>query len=134
MTTQNFSSIIPNQWFTVAQVSLLNGEIFNDSAAATALFKLNFNLSDPNRTGTADVLMELINTPNTPDRVESADRVKITNPSTNLVVTIDGINYRLEVSWQNLDPSTGMVSGNEFYVFEGAMATGVLRARFFSDR
>jgi hypothetical protein len=134
LTTQNFTSIQPGSWFSVGDVSLLNGEIFNDTAANSVVFALNFNVSDPAHTGTANIELQLINTANTSDRLASADIVKLSNPVTDLVVTIDGINYRLEVSWQNIDPTTGVVNGNEFLVFEGGTAQGRLRARFVSDR
>lgn len=134
LTTQDFTGIQPNTWFNVGNVSLLNGEIFNDTAANSVVLALNFNISNPASTGTANIELQLINTPNSADRTASADIVKLANPVTDLVVNIDGINYRLEVSWQNTNPSTGLVSGNEFLVFEGGTAEGRLRARFVSDR
>lgn len=134
LNTQNFSSIQPNTWFNVGNVSLLNGEIFNDTAATSVVLAINFNISNPAHTGTANIGLQLINTPNSADRTASADVVKLANPVTNLVVTIDGINYRLEVSWQNTNPTTGLVNGNDFLVFEGGTAQGRLRARFVSDR
>jgi hypothetical protein len=134
LTTQNFSNILPGSWFSVGDVSLLNGEIFNDTAANSVVFAINFNVSDPAHSGTANIELQLVNTANTSDRLASADIVKLSNPVTDLVVTIDGINYRLEVSWQNTDPTSGVVNGNDFLVFEGGTAQGRLRARFVSDR
>ena len=141
LTTKSFSAAQPNQWFSLADVALRNGEIFNNSGADKLRLQLNLNISNPAYVGTANIELETINTPtvfvagtNTPDRLKSADIVKFSDPKTNVVVVIDGINYRLEVSWQSSDPTTGVVSGNDFLVFEGGTASGSLRARFVSDR
>jgi hypothetical protein len=141
ITRQSFSSVLPNTLFNLASVSLKNGEIFNSSGADSMRLQLSLNMSNPAYVGTADIELQMINTPtafvpgtNTPDRVKSADIVRIGNPRTNVVITIDGINYRMEVSWQSSDPTTGVVSGNDFLVFEGGTASGRLRARFVSDR
>jgi hypothetical protein len=75
----------------------------------------------------------LISTENTSDRLASADIVQLLNPSTDFTVTIDGVTYRLELSWATLDPGAGVVQGNQFLIYEGSTAQAQLRARFKSN-
>jgi hypothetical protein len=141
MTVASFNAVQPNQWFNLASVSLKNGEITNDSGASSLRVQMNLNISNPSYSGTANIDLELVDTStvliqgtNSPDKLKSADIVRLSNPKTSLVIAIDGINYRLEVSWQSGDPTAGVVSGNDFLVFEDGTASGNLRARFVSDR
>jgi hypothetical protein len=72
-----------------------------------------------------------INTPNDPaNPVESADGVELTTPTTNFTVLIGGVTYRLELSWETLDPANSIVQGNQFLIYEGATAAASLRGRF----
>ncbi len=129
----NFNSIQPNTWFTAGSITMLNGEIYNNSDANAVTLKLDFNLSDPpSQSGTAEIRLDLVNTPNSADRMTSADIVRLANPVTDFTMTIDGVTYRLEVRWQSTDPSAGVVQGSEFLIFEGATASGRLQARFVS--
>ena len=133
-TAQPFTSALPNQWFTLGDITLLNGEIFNDTAATGVTLNLSINMGEPSLSGVANVALDLINTTNSEDRLASADVVQLRNPASNLTVTIEGISYRLELAWQNVDPVTGVVNGNEFLIFEGGTASGRLRGRWVSDR
>lgn len=131
-----FGSIQPNSWFNAGTISLLNGEIFNNTDARSAKLNLNFNLSAPaGQSGTAEVQLDFVNTSNSADRLASADIVRLANPSTNFTMTIEGVTYRLDVRWQSTDPSAGVVQGGgaEFLVFEGGTASGRLQARFVSN-
>ncbi len=135
-TASNFSNIQPNTWFNAGIISLLNGEIFNDTDAHAVTLNLDFSLSNPpSQNGTAEIRLDLINTPNSADRLASADIVRLASPSTNFTMTIDGVTYRLEVRWVSTDPSAGVVqsSGADFLVFEGGTASGRLQARFVSN-
>ena len=48
-------------------------------------------------------------------------------------VTIDGVQYRLELQWVSKDPTSSVVQGNNLLVYEGANAAVELRARFTSN-
>ncbi len=131
-----FNGVQPNTWFTAGTVSLLNGEIFNNSDARSVTLQLNFNLTDPpSQSGSAQVVLDLVNTANGADRMSSADIVRLANPNTDFTMTIGGVDYRLEVRWLSTDPSSGVVqsNGRDFLVFEGATASGRLQARFVSN-
>ncbi|MDB6007154.1 MAG: hypothetical protein JWR15_4141, partial [Prosthecobacter sp.] len=75
----------------------------------------------------------LVSTNNTSDRLASADIVQLLNPTTDFTVTIDGVQYRLELEWVTKDPTSSVVQGNNLLVFEGADASVELRARFTSN-
>ena len=133
-TAQPFSSVAPNTWFNVGDMTMLNGTTFNDSEATSVSLSLNFTLTDPIFTGNATIQLGLISTANSNDRIASADIVKLMNATTNFTMTFDGITYRLEVAWESTDPSGGLVQGTEFLIFEGGQASGRLRGRLVSDR
>ena len=95
---------------------------------------VNLNLTDPAEVGIVHLDLGLISTDNSSDRLASADIVELRNPSTDFTINIDGVEYRLELSWVTLDPGAGVVQGNQFLVFEGASAAAQLRARFVSDQ
>lgn len=131
---QPFSAIAPNNWFNVGDITMLNGNTFNDSEATSVTLSLNFTLTDPAFTGSASIELGLISTPNSSDRMASADIVQLMNARTDFTMTFDGITYRLEVGWESTDPAAGLVQGTEFLIFEGGQATGRLRGRFVSNR
>jgi len=133
-TAQPFSAVAPNNWFSVGDITMLNGNTFNDSEATAVSLSLNFALTDPAFVGTAVIQLGLISTPNSNDRIASADIVQLMNATTNFTMTFDDITYRLEVAWESTDPAAGLVQGTEFLIFEGGQASGRLRGRFVSDR
>ncbi len=133
-TRQPFDTIIPNTWFSLGGLVMLNGTTFYSSEADGVTLSININLSDPAQTGVVHVNLGLISTENSSDRTASADIVELRNPSTDFTVVIDGVTYRLELSWATLDPGAGVPRGNQFLVYEGASASAELRARFVSDR
>ena len=129
-TKANFNQITPNTWFSVGQMTMLNGTTFYSSEATGVTLSLDFQISNPSQNGVAHLNLNLISTDNSADRTASADIVEIQNPQTDFVVTIEGVEYRLELGWVNLDPSTGQAQGNQFLVYEGAQASAQIRARF----
>ncbi len=129
----SFNSIQPNAWFTAGNISMLNGEIYDNSDASSVTLQLDFNLNAPaGQNGTAQIQLELVSTPNTSDRLTSADIVRLANPTTDFTQTIEGVTYRLELRWRSTNPSAGVVQGAEFLIFEGGTASGQLQARFVS--
>lgn len=131
---QPFSAVAPNNWFNVGDITMLNGNTFNDSEATAVSLSLNFTLTDPAFSGTANIQLGLISTPNSSDVLASADIVQLMNATTDFTMTFEGTTYRLEVAWESTDPAGGLVQGTEFLIFEGGQASGRLRARFVSDR
>jgi type II secretory pathway pseudopilin PulG len=129
-----FESIQPNTWFNLGDMLMLNGTTFYDSEAGSVTLSLNLSISSPPQTGVVHVDLGLISTENTSDRLASADIVELRNPSTDFTVTIDGVIYRLELSWVTLDPGAGVVQGNQFLIYEGSTARAELRARFKSNQ
>jgi len=129
-----FETITPNTWFNLGDLVILNGTTFYNSEADGVTLSINFNLTEPAQAAVVHINLGLISTDNTSDRLASADIVELRNPTTDLKVTVDGVEYRLELSWATLDPGAGVVQGNQFLVFEGASASAVLRGRFVSNR
>ncbi|WP_409215008.1 choice-of-anchor K domain-containing protein [Prosthecobacter sp.] len=133
-TRASFDTITPNTWFKFGEVMMLNGTTFYNSEATGVTLSVNLTLTQPALNFTTHIDLGLTSTENTSDRLASADSVQLTNPTTDVRVTIDGVEYRLELSWATLDPGAGVVQGNKFLIFEGATATAELRARFTSNR
>lgn len=132
-TRASFDTITPNTWFKFGDMTLLNGTTFYDSEATQVSLTVNLNMSQPALDFTSTIDFGLTSTENTSDRTASADIVELKTPTTDVRITIDGVEYRLELSWANLDPGSGFVQGNKFYIYEGAAATAELRARFTSN-
>jgi hypothetical protein len=131
--SKNFSTVQANTPFALGELTLINGTTFNDSEAEAATLRLNLNFTEPTLNRTVDVNFKLTNTENSSDRLASADIVELSNPSP-LSVTIEGVNYTLQLSWVTLDPGAGVVRGAKFLVFEGASAKAELRAILVPNR
>lgn len=132
-TPATFNSITPNTWFDFGAMQILNGTTFYNSEATGVTLTVNLNLTQPTISATTHVDLGLVSTPNTSDRLASADIVQLINPTTDFTVNIDGVQYRLELQWVSLDPSSSVVQGNNLLVYEGATAAVELRARFTSN-
>ena len=133
-TPESFDTIVPNTWFKFGEMMMLNGTTFYNSEATGVTLSVNLNLSQPSLDFITHIDLGLTSTENTSDRLASADVVELKNPTTDVRVTIDGVEYRLELAWTTLDPGAGVVQGNKFLIFEGATAKAELRARFTSNR
>jgi len=133
-TRKPFDAIVPNIWFALGDLLLLNGTTFYDSEAAAVTLSINLNLTEPAQSAVIHVNLGLISTENSSDRTASADIVELRNPNTGFSVDIDGVNYRLELSWATLNPGAGVAQGNKFLVYEGSSAQAELRARFVPNR
>ena len=133
-TRKPFDTIVPNTWFALGGLVMLNGTTFYDSEADGVTLSINLDISDPAKSGVVHVNLGLVSTENTSDRNASADIVELRNPSTDFTVQVDGVTYRLELGWATLDPGAGVPRGNQFLVYEGSSASAELRARFVSDR
>lgn len=133
-TKATFDTITPNTWFKFGDMIMLNGTTFYDSEATAVSLTVNLSMTQPALNFVTNIDLGIVSTDNTSDRNASADIVELINPTTDVRITIDGIEYKLELSWANLDPGSGFVQGNKFYIYEGASATAELRARFTSNR
>lgn len=133
-TRENFESVEPNTWFNLGSLVMLNGTTFYDSEAGSVTLSLNLGLTQPEHAGVVHINLGLVSTENTSDRQSSADIVELRNPSTDFRLTLEGVEYRLELGWESLDTNAGWVQGNQFFIYEGAAATAQLRARFVSNR
>ena len=133
-TRESFNTVTPNTWFKFGEMMMLNGTTFYNSEASGVTLTVDLSMTEPSLSFTTDIEFALTSTENTSDRLASADVVEIKNPTTDVRVTIDGIEYRLELSWATLDPGAGVVQGNKFLIYEGATAQAELRARFTSNR
>lgn len=129
-----FDTIVPNTWFKFGELMMLNGTTFYNSEATGVTLSVNLNLTQPALNFTTHISLGFESTENTSDRLASADSVELKNPTTDVLITIDGVQYRLELSWATLDPGAGVVQGNKFLIFEGSTAQAELRARFTSNR
>ncbi|WP_075089009.1 choice-of-anchor K domain-containing protein [Verrucomicrobium spinosum] len=86
------------------------------------------------QSGTIDINFTMVSTPNTSDRLASADTVTVQNPTTSFKVTTGGVTYTLQVRLVSLDADSGVVSGNTFYIYEGASARAALVGKFVSNK
>ena len=129
----DLEAVQPNTWFGLGSMELVNGTTFYNSEANAVTLSLMLNLTDPPKSAVVHIDLGLVSTANSGDTNASADVVELRNPNTDFAVTIDGIEYRLELSWESLDPSAGVVQGGQFLVFEGATAKAQLRGRFVSN-
>ena len=132
-TPESFDTITPNTWFKFGEMQMLNGTTFYNSEATGVTLSVNLALSQPSVNFTTHIDLGLTSTENTSDRLASADIIELKSPATDVRVTIDGLEYRLELAWTTLDPGAGVVQGNKFLIFEGATAKAELRARFTSN-
>ncbi|MDB6137904.1 MAG: hypothetical protein JWO94_976, partial [Verrucomicrobiaceae bacterium] len=132
-TKNDFTGVQPNTPFSLGTLVMLNGTTFNNSEATSVTLHLTLTFTNPPATKTVDIPLSLISTPNSNDRMASADIVQITSPSAGVAISIDGVNYTLNLSWASLDPGAGVVQGNQFLVFEGATATAQLQGTLTSD-
>jgi hypothetical protein len=133
-TKTDFTGATPNTWFSLGNLQMLNGNTFNQSEATSATLALNLNLTNPASSGVVNIDFGFVSTENSSDQLASADIVELRSPLTNFTVDIGGVTYRLELSWETLNPGTGVVDGNNFLIYEGATAQARLRARFVPNR
>ena len=130
-----FSGVAPNTDFTMGELIILNGTTFNDSEATSVTLKLTLALTQPvTQNGTVNVNFTMLSTPNTSDRLASADTVTVANPTTSFTVVQGGVTYTLSLKLVNLDPDSGVVTGNTFYIYEGASARAALVGKFTSNK
>jgi len=132
-TPATFDKITPNTWFDFGALMILNGTTFYNSEATGVTLTVNLTLTQPSISVTTYINLGLVSTSNTSDRLASADIVQLLNPTTDFTITIDGVQYRLELEWVSKDPASSLVQGNNLLVYEGANAAVELRARFTSN-
>ncbi len=133
-TKTDFTGAAPNTWFSLGNLQMLNGNTFNESEATSAALALNLNLTNPASSGVVNINFGFVSTENSSDLLASADIVELRSPLTNFTVDIGGVSYRLELSWETLNPGTGVVDGTNFLIYEGVTAQARLRARFVPNR
>lgn len=133
-TPGTFETITPNVWFELGDLVMLNGTTFYNSEASAVTLSINLNLTEPAHSTVVHINLGLISTENTDDKLASADIVELRNPNTDFKVTVDGVEYRLELSWETRDAGAGVVQGNQFFVYETATASAVLRGRFVPNK
>lgn len=131
----NFSGVAANTDFNLGEMVILNGTTFNDSEATSTTLRLTMALTQPvTQSGTLNINLTMVSTPNTSDRLASADTVTVQNPTTSFTVTTGGVTYTLQVRLVSLDADSGVVSGNTFYIYEGASARAALVGKFVSNK
>ena len=133
-TKTDFTGAAPNTWFSLGNLQMLNGNTFNESEATSATLALNMNLTNPASSGVVNINFGFVSTENSSDLLASADIVELRSPLTSFTVDIGGVSYRLELSWETLNPGTGVVDGTNFLIYEGVTAQARLRARFVPNR
>ena len=133
-TPNDFETITPNVWFDLGDLVMLNGTTFYNSEANGVTLSISLNLTEPAHATVVHINLGLISTENTDDKLASADIVELRNPNTDFKVTVDGVEYRLELGWATQDAGAGVVQGNQFLVYETATASAVLRGRFVPNK
>ncbi|MDB6072811.1 MAG: hypothetical protein JWO89_451, partial [Verrucomicrobiaceae bacterium] len=132
-TQTGFSGVAPNTPFSLGTLVMLNGTTFNNSEATSVTLHLTLTFTNPPATQNVDIPLNLISTENSNDRTASADIVELAHPNAGVAVTVEGVSYTLNLSWQSLDPSAGVVQGNQFLIYEGASATAQLQGTLVSN-
>jgi len=134
-TRAGFNGVAANTDFSLGELTILNGTTFNDSEATSTTLKLVLSITDPVvQSGTINLNYTMSSTPNTSDRLASADTVTLANPTTSFAVNIGGVTYTLQVRIESMDVESGVVTGNTFYVYEGASARARLVGKFLSNK
>lgn len=132
---QPFNNVAPNTDFTLGELVILNGTTFNDSEATAATLSMTLTLTQPvHKEQTIALNLTMVSTSNSSDRLASADIVTLNTPVTAFTVSTGGVTYTLQVKLVNLDETSGTVSGNTFYIYEGASARATLVGRFVSNK
>ncbi|WP_038162818.1 choice-of-anchor K domain-containing protein [Verrucomicrobium sp. BvORR106] len=130
-----FGGAAANTEFSLGELMILNGTTFSDSEATSATLRLTLALTQPvTQNGTVNINYTMVSTPNTSDRLASADTVTVQNPTTSFSVTTGGVTYTLQVRLVSLDADSGVVTGNTFYIYEGSSARAALMGKFVSNK
>lgn len=131
----SFAGVAANTDFNLGEMIILNGTTFNDSEATSATLRLAMALTQPvTQSGALNINFTMVSTPNTSDRLASADTVTVQNPTTSFTVSTGGVTYTLQVRLVSLDADSGVVSGNTFYIYEGSSARAALVGKFVSNK
>jgi prepilin-type N-terminal cleavage/methylation domain-containing protein len=124
-----FSGVNSGASFKIGDLFYHNGTTFNDSHATAVELSVRINLSNPNQNIDFTLKLNLVNTENSGDAAESADYVQISNLVQDIALTIDGVNYGLNLEFGGTD-SFGFSTSNEFHVYEGATGKGTINGKF----
>ncbi len=122
-----FSGVSVGQQFVLGDITYHNGTINSGTGAMSVDLAISLAFGGATQILEFGYELELINTPNhshnTPE--ESADYVKFGDTYAEFNATLGGIDYTLSVEFGETTES-GFSSIDEFFVFEGEIASGTL--------
>ncbi|MEM1296762.1 MAG: choice-of-anchor K domain-containing protein [Verrucomicrobiota bacterium] len=120
----SFHEVNANERFMVGELTYFNGTIFTGSGADSVdlAVELAFNDSDSRD---FSFTLDLVNTENTDDPWASADYVHLDNVHSAVSQSLGGTDYQLVLEFGETTEQ-GFSTIDNFHVFEGGTATGVL--------
>lgn len=127
-----FKEIASGHSFELGNLFYHNGTTFNDSHATSVDLKVRIALANPARDLEFTINLALVNTENSGNPEASADFVRLTNLNQDIDLTIDNVDYNLQLEFGGTD-SFGFSSENQFHVYEGATGRGILTGTFVAE-
>jgi hypothetical protein len=119
--------------FTLGELDIVNGTTYYDKELTKITLSMDINLQNPPMSKTVQVEFGWTATSNDFTREEGADILDMKPPVTDFKFNVDGIEYKLEISWQKLS-SNGVFKDNKFYIEEGSSARAVIQGRFVANK
>ncbi|MFT5192123.1 MAG: hypothetical protein ACI957_005172 [Verrucomicrobiales bacterium] len=123
-TGSNFANIIPEQTFTVGQLTYLNSSTIVGTSPYEVKLQVDLNFSTPSATESIDVVLALESTKNYPwlSADQKADYVRFGELSTDFSAFFGGVTYYLNLEFVYAG-AAGYSTVDVFHVHEGATAT-----------
>lgn len=121
-----FLDISPDSRFKLGNLSYYNGTINSNTGADKVDLSIALSFAGISEPLDFNFTLDLINSVNvTGDQVASADSVKLNNNLSEVAVTLGGTDYTLKLEFGETT-EFGFSTISEFFVFENAIASGVL--------
>lgn len=120
-----FVDVSQGERFLLGSLDYYNGTIWSGTGANSVDLNVNLEFFDGTSTNNFDFTVNLLNTVNTQNQVESADYVKLINVFSETTTRINGRDYQLRIEFGETT-ADGFSMLDEFHVFEDATAKGWL--------
>jgi hypothetical protein len=125
-TGASFASILPEQTFSLGNLSYFNGTVWDGTQCYSVGLQANLAFTSPvGLSKNFNLDFNLINTPNTGSATQNADSVLLSSLFPTTIFTLDGIEYTLKMGFGSVTGG-GFSEINKFSVLEGASASASL--------
>jgi hypothetical protein len=122
----SFASIVPEQTFSLGNLSYFNGTLMDGTQAFSAGFQAKLAFTSPvGLTKDFNFSFNLINTPNTGTAAQNADSVFLSSLFPTTIFSVDGIDYTLKMGFGSVTGG-GFSEISKFSVLEGGSASANL--------